>query len=464
MTSLATTMSKASSRGTPPLMPPRPTTTPRRARSLRSTTRRMWMRRGSTSSSLPKWMWLSSMVAARLFAAAIAAKSPVKWRLMSSIGTTWAWPPPAAPPFIPKTGPMLGSRSASTARPTSGFDWASSLSPSARPMLVVVLPSPAGVGLMAVTRVSRPSVAVSAALLRTSMGTLALVHPWGMMSCASKPSPAATSTMGSSSALSAISISVVIRPSCRLYCDLCQAPPRELAQCASSSAYRNRRPHRCSPPSGAHPGPLRHGLDTRGEVRCELAEQRRELRPVPRTGRDDDETVDLVDDEILVRGVREQAGGLRIRFRNESGQIPFRVVDHPGPHLLGDLSVLVKRGTDHLPTVELREFLPGETGIPSAGQSIGEHLVGLVDERRPGSRRPPVLVGVPIGHVEGLLLPHLEPRQSFEESCRKPEVAEEVGQPTAGGDDDAVTFDGLPRSRGDTEAARGSSGRLGDGP
>ncbi len=160
MTSLATTMSKASSRGTPPLSPPSPTTTPRSARSLRSTTRRRWMRRGSTSRSLPKWMWLSSMVAARLFAAAMAAKSPVKWRLMSSIGTTCAYPPPAAPPFIPKTGPMLGSRSASTALPTSGFDRASSLSPSARPMLVVVFPSPAGVGLMAVTRMSLPSVAV----------------------------------------------------------------------------------------------------------------------------------------------------------------------------------------------------------------------------------------------------------------------------------------------------------------
>ena len=42
----------------------------------------------------------------------------------------------------------------------SGFDRASSLSPSARPMLVVVFPSPAGVGLMAVTRMSLPSVAV----------------------------------------------------------------------------------------------------------------------------------------------------------------------------------------------------------------------------------------------------------------------------------------------------------------
>src|SRR5699024_5305904 len=67
-----------------------------------------------------------------------------------------------------------------------------------------------------------------------------------------------------------------------------------------------------------------------------------------------------------------------------------------------------------------------------------------VDECRPGSRRPTVLAGVPIGHVEGLLLPHLETRQRFTEACREPEVTEEVGQPTAGGNDDAITFDGLP--------------------
>jgi hypothetical protein len=35
-------------------------------------------------------MWLSTIAASRLLAAPIAWKSPVKWRLMSSIGTTWA--------------------------------------------------------------------------------------------------------------------------------------------------------------------------------------------------------------------------------------------------------------------------------------------------------------------------------------------------------------------------------------
>ena len=44
----------------------------------------------SMPSSFPCWMWLSSMAASRLLAAPMAWKSPVKWRLMSSMGTTWA--------------------------------------------------------------------------------------------------------------------------------------------------------------------------------------------------------------------------------------------------------------------------------------------------------------------------------------------------------------------------------------
>ena len=33
-------------------------------------------------------------------------------RFKSSIGTTWEYPPPAAPPLIPKHGPSEGSRNA----------------------------------------------------------------------------------------------------------------------------------------------------------------------------------------------------------------------------------------------------------------------------------------------------------------------------------------------------------------
>ena len=87
----------------------------------------------------------------RLFAAVIACRSPVKWRFRSSIGTTCAYPPPAAPPLTPNTGPSDASRSASTGR----------LPIAPRPCVsateVVVLPSPAGVGVIAVTLTIFPS-------------------------------------------------------------------------------------------------------------------------------------------------------------------------------------------------------------------------------------------------------------------------------------------------------------------
>ena len=60
-------------------------------------------------------------------------------------------PPPAAPPFIPKQGPKLGSLKQIIAfLPMLQ-------SPSTKPTLVVVFPSPAGVGEIAVTRISLPS-------------------------------------------------------------------------------------------------------------------------------------------------------------------------------------------------------------------------------------------------------------------------------------------------------------------
>ena len=58
---------------------------------------------------------------------------------MSSIGTTWEYPPPAAPPLIPKTGPSDGSLSATIAFLPILFI------ASPKPIDTVVLPSPAGV-------------------------------------------------------------------------------------------------------------------------------------------------------------------------------------------------------------------------------------------------------------------------------------------------------------------------------
>ena len=66
-------------------------------------------------------------------------------------------PPPVAPPFRPKVGPSDGSRSARQTRcPIFASPWA-------RPMEVVVLPSPASVGVIAETRTSLPAAGPGAA-------------------------------------------------------------------------------------------------------------------------------------------------------------------------------------------------------------------------------------------------------------------------------------------------------------
>ena len=90
ITSEATVMSKPSLRGKPLPMPPSEHTISRSARSFMSTTRLQEIRRASRPRAFPWWMWLSSNAASRLFAAPMAWKSPVKWRLMSSMGTTCA--------------------------------------------------------------------------------------------------------------------------------------------------------------------------------------------------------------------------------------------------------------------------------------------------------------------------------------------------------------------------------------
>src|SRR6476469_4522188 len=59
----------------------------RSERSFMSSTRFHWMRRTSMPSSLPWLIWLSISAASRLLASWMAPKSPVKCRLMSSIGT-----------------------------------------------------------------------------------------------------------------------------------------------------------------------------------------------------------------------------------------------------------------------------------------------------------------------------------------------------------------------------------------
>ena len=145
------------------------------------------------------------MAHSRLFAAVMACISPVKCRLISSMGTTWEYPPPAAPPLMPNTGPKEGSRNAIIAF----FPILAIACPS--PTEVVVFPSPAGVGLMAVTRTSLPS-GLSCKRAKRSSESLALYLPYGSSSSGRMSSFSAISVMGSIFALCAISISLNIVP------------------------------------------------------------------------------------------------------------------------------------------------------------------------------------------------------------------------------------------------------------
>src|SRR5512144_173301 len=138
------------------------------------------------------------MAASRLLAAVIACRSPVKWRFRSSIGTTCAYPPPAAPPLTPNTGPSDASR-----RHSTGFR-PSFPSPCVSETDVVVFPSPAGVGVIAVTLISFAS-GRSASRSMTDRSTFALYRPYGSTSSCSRPSSSAMSPIGRSVADCAIS-------------------------------------------------------------------------------------------------------------------------------------------------------------------------------------------------------------------------------------------------------------------
>ena len=58
---------------------------------------------------LPWKIELSMQAAIKLIELVRACISPVKCKLISSLGTTKALPPPVAPPLMPKTGPNDGS-------------------------------------------------------------------------------------------------------------------------------------------------------------------------------------------------------------------------------------------------------------------------------------------------------------------------------------------------------------------
>ena len=96
-------------------------------------------------------MWLSIIAESKLFAEVTAWISPVKCKLMSSIGAIWEYPPPVAPPFIPNTGPKDGSLKARIVLLFKLFN------ASAKPIEIVVFPSPKGVGFIEVTSINLAS-------------------------------------------------------------------------------------------------------------------------------------------------------------------------------------------------------------------------------------------------------------------------------------------------------------------
>ncbi len=168
MTSLAAVMSNPDSRGTPSAGPPRPMTMFRRARSFMSSARFQRTRRGSSSGVAEV-----EAVVDRRGEQVVGGGDRVEVAGELEVdrvrpGTTAA-PPPVAPPLRPKTGPIDGCRSARHARlPIRARPWA-------RPIEVVVFPSPAGVGVIAETRISLPG--GRSGRRRASRRTLALSRP-----------------------------------------------------------------------------------------------------------------------------------------------------------------------------------------------------------------------------------------------------------------------------------------------
>jgi hypothetical protein len=107
---------------------------------------------------------------------------------MAFEGSTRLAPPPVAPPLRPKTGPIDGWRSASADRLPIRRNAC------ARPIDVVVLPSPAGVGVIAETRINLPR--FFPACSSASRRTFALSRPYGSRCSAEIPRSVATSAIG----------------------------------------------------------------------------------------------------------------------------------------------------------------------------------------------------------------------------------------------------------------------------
>ena len=92
----------------------------------------------------------------------------MKWRLISTAGSTVVFPPPVPPPLCPNTGPKDGCLIVSA---TFLFNLPN---PWVNPIAVVDLPSPRGVGVIAVTTTNFAFLFLS----MFSSGILALNFPY----------------------------------------------------------------------------------------------------------------------------------------------------------------------------------------------------------------------------------------------------------------------------------------------
>ena len=164
----AALISNPVSRTGPLSLPPPPVMIVRNARSSASVTRRHVTPDASNPSIEFLKTALSTIAASRLCADSMAWKSPVKWRLTSTAGSTVDFPPPVPPPLCPNTGPRDGCRIVKT-----GF-LPIFARPCTRPTAVVDFPSPAGVGVIAVITIN---FALSSTLGNASSGTFALSCP-----------------------------------------------------------------------------------------------------------------------------------------------------------------------------------------------------------------------------------------------------------------------------------------------
>ena len=102
----------------------------------------------SIFSSFQWKIWLSIVAESSKWAEVIAWKSQVKCKFISSIGTIWEYHPQVAHHFNQKTGQRAGSlKQIIDFLPIFHIAWPSQI-------VVVVLPSQAGIGLQAVTKIS----------------------------------------------------------------------------------------------------------------------------------------------------------------------------------------------------------------------------------------------------------------------------------------------------------------------